>query len=117
MSVLASTSLGERICSGDMYSGEPIIAPVRVNDPARSRRSGRAIFEMPKSSTLIDELPVGAPDAEEVRGLQIAVDDAERVGVRDGDAGLEHELDRLVDRQGATLLEHRRRGRPPPGTP
>ena len=65
-----------------------------------------SVLEMPKSSTLMDELPVGAPDAEEVRGLEVAVDDAERVRVGDGDAGLEHELDRLLERERAALLEH-----------
>ena len=79
---------------------------------SRHRHAGPAaprpsIFEIPKSSTLIDELPVGAPHAEEVRRLEVAVDDAERVRLGDRLAGLEHEVDRLLDGQRAALLEPR----------
>ena len=44
-------------------------------------------------------LPVGALGAEEVRGLEVAVDDAERVRLGDRLAGLEDEVDRLLDGQ------------------
>jgi hypothetical protein len=62
------------------------------------------------------ELAVRAPDAEEVRRLEVAVDDAERVRVGDGLAGLKDELDRLLDGQRAALLDPRREI-PPRGTP
>ena len=54
------------------------------------------------------ELAIRPAHAEEVGGLEVPVDDAERVRVRDGLAGLEDEVDRLLDRQEATLLEPRR---------
>ena len=57
---------------------------------------------------LDEKLSVRAPNAEEVRGLQVAVDDPERVRVGDGLAGLKDEVDGQLDGQGAPLLDPRR---------
>ncbi len=52
MSLRASTSAAERICSGDMYSAEPMPTSVAV------MRVSSSSFEMPKSSTLITASPL-----------------------------------------------------------
>ena len=49
--------------------------------------------------------PVGALGEEEVRGLEVAVDDAESVGLGDGLAGLEHHVDRDALIDPAVLLQ------------
>jgi hypothetical protein len=51
---------------------------------------------------------VRASNAEEVRRLQVPVDDPERVGIGDGLARLQHEIDRQPRRQGPVRLEQRR---------
>ena len=51
----ASTSREERICSGDMYEGEPMIAVVFVS----AKSSAPETFEIPKSSTFTDGEPSG----------------------------------------------------------
>ena len=51
MSVRSSTSLEERICSGDMYAGEPNTVLVVVSDDSLEP-AGSVNLEMPKSSTL-----------------------------------------------------------------
>ena len=53
------------------------------------------------------ELPVGPTDAEEVRRLEVAVHDAERVRLGDGLARLQHELGGLLHRQRAALARAR----------
>ena len=67
---------------------------VRSMPPAQPRELGDAEVEH-----LDDERPVQAVRAEEVRGLEIAVDDPEDVGVGDGLAGLQDEVDLLGDRE------------------
>ena len=59
MSVLASTSLVDRICSGDIYRGEPIIEEVRVSEGSVPSATAKVFFEIPKSSTLILLEPSG----------------------------------------------------------
>lgn len=49
-SVRSSTSFVERICSGDMYPGEPMMAAVRVI-------AAPSILEIPKSSSLTHGVP------------------------------------------------------------
>jgi hypothetical protein len=49
------------------------------------------------STSLDRELPVGASHAEQVRGLEVPVNDSKRVRVSYGDASLKDELHRLVD--------------------
>ena len=44
-------------------------------------------------------------DAEEVRGLEIAMNDAEDVGLGERFACLQHEIDRLLDRQRPVFLQ------------
>ena len=61
---------------------------------------------MPKSSTLTQGVPSARVREEEVRRLEIAVDDAERVRLGDGLAGLEDVVDGVVDGERAALLEH-----------
>ncbi len=56
MSARVSTSLAERICSGAMYSGEPIRAAVLVSDSSSTELPVSA-FEMPKSSTFTRREP------------------------------------------------------------
>ena len=56
MSVRVSTSLAERICSGDMYKGEPIKTEVRVSESSDALPP-RSDFEMPKSSTFTMRVP------------------------------------------------------------
>ncbi len=56
MSVRMSTSRDELICSGDMYSGEPMIVWVLVM-PNSGAAPGTVSFEIPKSSTLMHGLP------------------------------------------------------------
>ena len=54
---------------------------------------------------------------EEVRGLEVAMDDPERVRLGDRLAGLEDVVDGVADREVAALLEQRPRGPGPRGTP
>ena len=77
-----------------------LVMPMPGPVPVRS-----VSFEMPKSSTLIEKLAVAPPDTEEVRGLEVAVNDSQRMGVGHGDAGLQHEFDGLLDGQGPPLLD------------
>ncbi len=72
MSVRASTVRAERICSGDMYEGEPSTAWVLVI----SRSALPSTLEMPKSEHLDAGAAVVALGEEEVGGLEVAVDDA-----------------------------------------
>ncbi len=67
MSVRASTSREERSCSGDMYTGEPMMAWVLVT--ARSA-VGPDILEMPKSSTLMEGVPSGPLVRKRFSGLR-----------------------------------------------
>ncbi len=57
------------------------------------------IFEMPRIEHLDTDCPVLPSNAEEVRRLQVPVDDAQLVRLGDGLAGLEYEVDRLLHRQ------------------
>jgi len=57
-SLRASTPLALRICSGDMYAGEPRTDPLAVSvasAPVKAR--GSFIFEIPKSSTFTSGVP------------------------------------------------------------
>ena len=65
MSVRASTDLGRRACSGDMYAGEPrsISARVSVGAAPSDDASAASAFEIPKSRTLTS----GDPSARSVR--------------------------------------------------
>ena len=97
---------GERICSGDMYSGEPI-------ERSRLRRSA------PKPPAPVEHLrdaevehldrrlPSERRTQKRLRRLEVPVNDAERVRLGEGVAGLQHEVDGLLDRQRAPLLEPR----------
>ena len=59
MSVRGSMSLDARICSGDMYTGEPMGIIVLTSGSVLSKTEPvRATFEMPKSSTLMMSMPV-----------------------------------------------------------
>src|SRR5260221_365741 len=58
-SLRASTSLAERICSGDMKYGEPIMVEVLVIAPPPSL--SELALEMPKSSTLTSGPPSAPP--------------------------------------------------------
>ena len=68
--------------------------------------SAVVVLEMPKSSTLRIGSPVGRLGEEEIARLQVAVDDAERVGFCDGLAGLQEQIDRLRDRKLSALEDH-----------
>ena len=54
MSLRASTSFAERICSGDMYWGEPKTALVAVSETSPS---APIVFASPKSSTFTSGRP------------------------------------------------------------
>ena len=110
MSVRSSTSSGGLHLLGGHVDGGSHDRGSAGSSRRPARR--RVTFEMPKSSTLIDSLAVGALDAEQVRRLQVPVDDAERVRLRDGFASLQHEIDGLLDGQ-RTASRSTRRGRSP----
>ena len=57
MSARGSTSLALASCSGDMYSGEPIIELVWVKSGAAISCVGDTVLEMPKSSTFTSGEP------------------------------------------------------------
>src|SRR5882672_8143853 len=61
ISVRVSTDLGRRICSGDLYAGEPSSECVAVRLGAGSSALSSTLMAllMPKSSTLTSELPSG----------------------------------------------------------
>ncbi len=63
MSVRASTSRDEETCSGDMYSGDPSTAEVRVSEPSCGLLARPVILEIPKSSTLT----IGVPSVRRMR--------------------------------------------------
>ncbi len=72
MSVRASTLRGERICSGDMYEGEPsTVCVLVISRSAAPRHLGDAEVEQLDAGRA-----VGAGGEEEVGGLEVAVDDA-----------------------------------------
>jgi hypothetical protein len=56
--------------------------------------------------------PVGAVGEKEIRGLEVAMNDAERVRLGERLARLEHELERLVDGERAALRERVREVEP-----
>src|SRR3954466_8405597 len=67
ISVRASTSEGDEICSGDMYCGEPTLSVGLVCDRMWRPRS---CFETPKSTILITELPSGSLAQNKFSGLR-----------------------------------------------
>ena len=84
-----------------------MISPVRVSEPETG--SLRADdFEIPKSSTLTSGVPSRRLVEKEVRGLQIAMDDAERVRLGERVARLQDVLDRLFRRQRPARRQHAR---------
>ena len=77
------------------------------------RRRCPVTFEMPKSSTLTTGEPSARRHEEQVRRLEVAVDDAERVRLGDRLAGLEHVLDGVARPAARRALARARRGRAP----
>lgn len=59
----------------------------------------------PEIEDLDERCTVGSSRKKEVLGFEVAVEDAAGVGLRDGESGLEEEVDGLGDRQWAALLE------------
>ncbi len=106
MSVRASTCFDACICSGDMYAGDPTSAFARVVLTSRLAPGAlRRDLRDPEVEHLDGEAIVCAPDAEEICGLQVPVNDAQRVRLGDGLAGLENELNGLFGRHHTALLE------------
>ena len=71
-----------------MYVGVPITVCVPVSSVISA-----GVFEMPKSRILRSDRAVGAARDEEVRRLDVAMDDAERVRLGDALARLQHQID------------------------
>ena len=84
-------------CSGLMYSGVPTTAPKPVTS-VRSVSGWPAALATPKSITLGTGLVV-VPGDQDVRRLEVAVDDALLVGVLDGLADGDEQLEPLPQRQ------------------
>ena len=97
----SSTSFELRTCSGDMYPGEPMTSPLAVSVPVAPSVLKSDIFEMPKSSTLTRGVPSRRFQQKEVRRLQVAMHDAERVGLGDRLAALKDVADRVAGGHGA----------------
>ena len=72
---------------------------------------------IPKSSTLTQGLPSARCDEKEVRGLEVAVDHAERVRLGQRLGGLEHVVDRELDGEAPLVLEELLEVLPLRGTP
>ena len=108
MSERSSASLDDCICSGAMYGGDPIT--VLGSDPCVWNREircagGRLSFEDPeKSRHLHGGRPVGSVGKEEVRRLEVAVDDPARVRFRERFARLEEAIDGVCDPERAALV-------------
>ena len=81
------------------------------------RPAESSALEMPKSSTFTIDVPSGRRREEEVRRLEVAVDDPGGVRLGDGLAGLQDVRHRLLGGQRAALGERLRPGRAPRGTP
>ena len=69
MSARESTLREDLICSGDMYSGEPMIADVLVSDMSALLSPVGSVFEIPKSRTLSVVPPSRRRDRKQVRRL------------------------------------------------
>ena len=98
MSVAPSTSsFKPRHCSGDMYAGVPKMTPVRVFAPSLPAQSGRN-FAIPKSSTFTRSPPgTSGPHQEQILGLEIAMNDLDRVRRRHRARRLDRDVDGLAD--------------------
>ena len=89
-----------------------IAAVLVIAHPGARSRERRDLGD-PEVEHLDRERAVGATCRKRFAGFEIAVDDAERVGLGDGLAGLEDVLDRLLDRRARRASGARRRGRSP----
>jgi len=94
-------------CSGDMYSIVPTTWPNSVNIVFSVRRWAIALA-MPKSITLGTGVWSYSAD-EDVRGLEVAVDDPFLMGVLDGLANRNEQLQPLAGRELMVVAELRDR--------
>ena len=92
--------LSPRHCSGLMYSGVPMICPVLVSPPPPVLRSAPPILAIPKSMSRTRPLRV----AHDVRGLEVAVDDADVVDRLQPVGGLDRDVERLLVLEVAALV-------------
>ena len=100
MSDRASTSASPRACSGAMYAGVPMIAPVRVSRASSAEAT-------PKSTSFAVTRPLvpgTAADEDHVRRLDVAMDDPDPVRVIERVGDLRADLERLRERERRALL-------------
>ena len=100
MSARASTSASPRACSGAMYAGVPMMAPVRV-----SRASSADATPKSTSFDSIGQSCSGlAADEDHVRRLDVAMHDADAVRVRERVGDVRGDLHGLAERERRALL-------------
>ena len=102
MSARWSTVFALPICSGGMKEKVPRLWPISVSV---SPPTSFGTLEMPKSRIFTRVVPSGPPLEEDVRRLEVAVDDARAVRVREAHPDLLDDGVQLVDRDGAGALE------------
>ena len=89
------------MASGAMYSGVPVIASLAAD----STRFPPKFFTRPKSTHLDDIGLVGSIGEDDVGRLDVAMDQAERVGLGESAADLGEDVDRARGLDGSVLID------------